>query len=543
MKMFCYQCQETAKNTGCEVIGVCGKTPELATKMDALKYVLKGLSYVANEAEKEGAELKRIDVFIMECLFKMITNANFNEEHFERVIKEGIQYRENLKKGIKFDSDLDAVNWTDTSVDEIINKGKKNGVLSTPDEDVRSAKETVLYGLMGMAAYHSHANRLGKHSEAASKFTRRALASMLEDHDLGFYVEMIDETGKFGVEVMSILDEANTTAYGEPEISKVKIGVGKRPGILVSGHDLRDIDQLLRQSVDAGIDIYTHSEMLPAHYYPLLKKYDHLYGNYGNAWHDQIESFETFNGPVLFTTNCIVPPKKFSTYNERMYITGSTGYPGWKYIEADKDGEKDFSEIIEHAKHCKPPKKIESGEIVGGFAHGQVLKLADKIVEAINSGAIKKFVVMAGCDGRFKSRTYYTDFAKALPKDTVILTAGCAKYRYNKLKLGDIDGIPRVLDAGQCNDSYSLVVTALELAKVFNCDINDLPIVYNIAWYEQKAVIVLLALLHLKVHHITVGPTIPGFLSKNVANFLIENYNLGAISTVERDIERLILNH
>ena len=539
-KMFCYQCQEAAKNTGCEIIGVCGKTPTLSTKMDAFKFVLKGLSVVANDAEKNGVDVEVADLFIMEGLFKLITNANFDESVFEEAISEGITIRENLKAGFASVYETDETTWVVNQASDIIAKGLTVGVLATVDEDIRSAREIILYGLNGIAAYHSHANRLGYTSDSVFKFTRKALESMLDD-SLGLmdYVALIDETGKISVEVMALLDNANTTKFGNPEITKVNIGVGKRPGILISGHDLQDIAELLEQSKDSGVDIYTHSEMLPAHYYPEFKKYDHLFGNYGNAWYDQTTSFETFNGPVLFTTNCLVPPKKSSTYNDRVFTTGNTGMPDWKVIKV-VDGKKDFSDIIEMAKNCEAPTEIETGTIVGGFAHNQTLELAGDIVEAVKTGALKKFVVMAGCDGRSAKRSYYTEFAKALPQDTVILTAGCAKFKYNKLNLGDIGGIPRVLDAGQCNDSYSLVVIALKLAEVFECDVNDLPIAYNIAWYEQKAVTVLLALLHLGIKNVHIGPTLPAFISENVANFLIDTFGLGTISTVEEDIKKFI---
>ena len=539
-KMFCYQCQEAAKGTGCEVVGVCGKTPMLSTKMDALKYVLKGLAIVANDAEANGVDVKVADLYIMESLFKLITNANFSEDVFENVIKEGITIRENLKAGYASVYESDETTWVVEEVSDIIAKGLTVGVLATEDEDIRSAREIIIYGLNGMAAYHSHAHKLGHTSEDVFKFTRKALASMLDD-TLGLmdYVALIDEAGKYSVEVMALLDGANTGTYGNPEITEVNIGVGNRPGILISGHDLHDIAELLEQSKDAGVDIYTHSEMLPAHYYPEFKKYDHLYGNYGNAWWDQTKTFETFNGPVVFTTNCLVPPKKSATYNDRVFTTGNTAMPEWKSVKV-VDGKKDFSEIIELAKTCAAPQEIESGKIVGGFAHNQTLALADKVVDAVNTGALKKFVVMAGCDGRSTKRSYYTEFAKALPQDTVILTAGCAKFKYNKLDLGDIGGIPRVLDAGQCNDSYSLVVIALKLAEVFGVGVNDLPIAYNIAWYEQKAVTVLLALLHLGVQNIHIGPTLPAFLSANVANFLIDTFKLGTISTVEEDIKAFI---
>ncbi|XMB85201.1 hydroxylamine reductase [Mycoplasmatota bacterium WC44] len=541
-KMFCYQCQEAAKNIGCEIIGVCGKVPTLATEMDAVKYVIKGLSVVANDAEAKGVDVKTADYFIMDSLFKLITNGNFDEADIARTALAGIQIREKLKEKFNGEYDSEALNWTAKNVEEVIEKGLTVGVHVTKDDDIRSARATILYGLMGAAAYHSHASKLGFTSEQVFKSTRKGLASMLDDSlSLMDYVDLIDETGATGVEVMALLDKANNT-FGTPEISKVNIGVGTKPGILITGHDLHDMKMLLDQSKDTGVDIYTHSEMLPSHYYPEFKKYDNLFGNYGGAWHDQREIFESFNGPVLFTSNCIVPPTKNATYNDRIYTTGNTGYPGWKHIEEKVDGTKDFSEIIKQAQKCDPPEEIESGAILGGFAHAQVINLADKVVEAVKSGAITKFVVMGGCDGRFQTRKYYTEFAKALPDSTVILTAGCAKFRYNKIQLGEIDGIPRVLDAGQCNDSYSLAVIAMKLAEVFECDINDLPIVYNIAWYEQKALIVLLSLLHLGIKNIHVGPTLPAFLSENVGNFLVDTYNLGSITTVEEDIERLILN-
>ena len=523
-KMFCYQCQEAAKNEGCTISGVCGKGPVVAINIDSLKYVVKKLGQ-ASLANKPSAELqKEVDVYIMGALFNCITNANFDTELLKKVVDQGSEI------------------YTKVS-GEVINFHTAHflgNALSTKDEDIRSARETIMYGLMGMAAYHQHAYNLGQTSEEVFEFIRRCLASLLDD-SLGLmdYVALIDETGKFGVAAMALLDGANTGTFGTPEMSKVSIGTKDKPGILISGHDLHDIKELLEQSKDSGVDIYTHSEMLPAHYYPELKKYDHLVGNYGGAWYSQKEEFETFNGPILFTTNCLVPPAKNATYNDRVYTTGSTGMPGWKVVAVKEDGTKDYSAIIEHAKKCQAPTEIETGEIVGGFAHNQVLALADTVVGAVKSGAIKKFVVMAGCDGRF-SRNYYTDFAKALPSDTIILTAGCAKYRYNKLNLGDIGGIPRVLDAGQCNDSYSLAVIALKLAEVFECGVNDLPIAYNIAWYEQKAIIVLLALLHLGVHNIHVGPTLPAFLSENVANFLVDTYKLGTISNVEDDIEKMI---
>jgi len=538
-KMFCYQCQEAAKGTGCEIVGVCGKTPQLATLMDAFKYVLKGLAITATEAREAGLATETADLFIMEGLFKLITNANFDDSRFEKDIVEGITIRENLKQGYDSLSNDDITTWAAQTTEQMITKGLVTGVLSTKDEDIRSAREIVLYGLTGMAAYHSHAHKLGKVSEEVFAFTRRALVALANDSlDLNDYVALIDETGKYCVEVMALLDGANSDAFGVKELSEVNIGVRTNPGILISGHDLHDIKQLLDQTEGTGIDVYTHSEMLPAHYYPELKKYDHLVGNYGNAWWQQKEEFTAFNGPILFTTNCIVPPAKDATYNERVFTTSNTGYKGWKHIETQEDGTKDFSEIIELAKTCDAPEQLEQGKIVGGFGHEQTLALAEPVVNAVKSGDISKFVVMAGCDGRHKGRSYYTDFAKALPQSAVILTAGCAKFKYNKLELGDIGGIPRVLDAGQCNDSYSLVVIAMKLAEVFECTINELPLIYNIAWYEQKAVTVLLALLHLGVQNVNIGPTLPAFLSKNVAEFLTSNFNLGTITTVEQDIER-----
>ncbi len=523
--MFCYQCQETAGNKGCKIKGVCGKTQVVSKNLDGIKYLIKVLATEVNNSDNKDIDVKKIDVYIMNALFKCITNANFDDEALN----------ETLVQGAKLLSKI-----SDVKIDFFADSDKGNP-LATKDEDIRSARETILYGLMGMAAYHSHAYNLGKFSDDVFAFTRKALEALANDDiDLMGYVKLIDETGKYGVEAMALLDGANTGTFGNPEISKVSIGVSKNPGILITGHDLHDIKALLEQTKDSGVDIYTHGEMLPAHYYPEFKKYSNLVGNYGGAWYQQKTDFESFNGPILFTTNCLVPPSKNCGYNDRVFMTGNTGMPGWKRIDEDENGYKDFSAVIEMAKTCEPPTEIETGEIVGGFAHNQVIALAETVVGAVKSGAIKKFVVMAGCDGRFKQRGYYTEFAEKLPKDTVILTAGCAKYRYNKLDLGDIGGIPRVLDAGQCNDSYSLAVIALKLAEVFECDINELPIAYNIAWYEQKAVIVLLALLHLGVKKIHVGPSLPAFLSENVANFLIDTFELGTISTVEEDIAKMI---
>ena len=539
-KMFCYQCQEAAKGTGCEIVGVCGKSPLLSSYMDTFKYVLKGLAIVSSEAQKEGKETATADLFIMEGLFKLITNANFDEDVFKSEIAMGIVIRENLKMGINSVENKDITTWAGDTASSYIEKASSVGVLSTNDEDIRSIREIIWTGVMGIAAYHSHAHKLGYESNDIFNFTRKALVSLADDTlALTDYIALVDETGKFGVEGMALLDNANKTTFGLPRITSVNIGTGNRPGILISGHDLHDIKELLEQSKNQGIDVYTHSEMLPAHYYPELKKYDHLYGNYGSAWYNQKQEFTSFNGPILFTTNCLVPVKEDSVYFDKVFTTGNTGFSGFKHI-AEVNGKKDFTEIIKLAKESQAPTEIEQGSIVGGFAHDQVLELADTIVENVKDGSIKKFFVMAGCDGRSSKRSYYTEFASNLPKDTIILTAGCAKFKYNKLNLGDINGIPRVLDAGQCNDSYSLAVIALKLAEVFECDINDLPIAYNIAWYEQKAVIVLLALLHLGVKNIKLGPTLPAFLSENVANFLIETFKLSTISNVEDDIKAML---
>lgn len=539
--MFCYQCQETAGNKGCTKGGVCGKSTDLANIQDLLVYVTKGLSEVTTRLRKEGKEIsKEVNHFITLNLFTTITNANFDDEIFYVRVKETIATKNELIEQLCNEEGLsDAALWSGDANEILKEKAesKEVGVLATENEDIRSLRELITYGLKGLSAYSKHANALGYDSEEIDAFMQDTLAKLLDDSltadDL---VALTLETGKFGVDGMALLDKANTTTYGNPEITKVNIGVGKNPGILVSGHDLSDLEQLLIQTEGTGVDVYTHSEMLPAHYYPRLKKYSHLVGNYGNAWWKQKEEFESFNGPILMTTNCIVPPK--DSYKDRMFTTGAAGYVGCKHIEGEAGSEKDFSEIIELAKKCQAPTEIETGEIIGGFAHEQVFALADTVVEAVKSGAIKKFVVMAGCDGRASKRNYYTDFAKALPKDTVILTAGCAKYKYNKLDLGDIGGIPRVLDAGQCNDSYSLALIALKLKEVFELtDINELPIIYNIAWYEQKAVIVLLSLLYLGVKEIHLGPTLPAFLSPNVAKVLVENFGIAGISTVEEDME------
>lgn len=538
-KMFCYQCQEAAGCTGCTQVGVCGKSPEVSGVQDLLIYVSKGISAVTTALREQGVEISRdVNHLITLNLFTTITNANFDDEMIVARIVATLDMKRELLAQVANPSVLpEAALWDSTDTNEFAAKAAIVGVLATENEDVRSLRELITYGLKGLSAYGKHANALLKDDEEVDAFLQRALAKTLDDSlSVGELVALTLETGKYGVNGMALLDAANTTAYGNPEITKVNIGVGTRPGILISGHDLRDMEMLLKQTEGTGVDIYTHSEMLPAHYYPAFKKYSHFVGNYGNAWWKQKEEFESFNGPILMTTNCIVPPK--ASYKDRLYTTGAAGFPGCKHIPGDIGQEKDFSAIIQHAKSCAAPIEIETGEIIGGFAHNQVLQLADAVVGAVKSGAIKKFVVMAGCDGRAKSRNYYTDFAAALPKDAVILTAGCAKYKYNKLDLGDIGGIPRVLDAGQCNDSYSLAVIALKLKEVFGLDdINDLPIVYNIAWYEQKAVIVLLALLHLGVKNIHLGPTLPAFLSPNVANVLVETFGIAGIGSVEDDLE------
>lgn len=544
--MFCYQCQETAGNKGCTKAGVCGKSADLANMQDLLVYVTKGISEVTTRLRAEGKEIsKEINHYITLNLFTTITNANFDDEIFYARVKETLAMKKELLNQLSDKNNLsEAATWEIGEEAPLVNnllkekaKSDKVGVLATENEDTRSLRELITYGLKGLSAYSKHANVLGYDNEEIDCFMQSALMKLLDDSlTIDELVALTLETGKFGVEGMALLDTANTKTYGNPEITKVNIGVGKNPGILVSGHDLSDLEQLLIQTEGTGVDVYTHSEMLPAHYYPHLKKYKHLVGNYGNAWWKQKEEFDSFNGPILMTTNCIVPPK--ASYKDRMFTTGAAGYAGCKHIEGESGSQKDFSEIIEMAKKCKAPTEIETGEIIGGFAHEQVFALADKVVEAVKSGAIKKFVVMAGCDGRSSKRNYYTDFAKALPKDTVILTAGCAKYKYNKLNLGDIDGIPRVLDAGQCNDSYSLALIALKLKEIFGlADINELPIIYNIAWYEQKAVIVLLSLLYLGVKEIHLGPTLPAFLSPNVAKVLIDNFGIAGISTVEEDME------
>ena len=544
--MFCYQCQETSRNTGCTVKGVCGKTADVANLQDLLVFICKGISHYTVPLRAMGVENDEVNKFITDSLFMTITNANFDRERFVKRIGKAIDLRDSMRtlylsRGGKIeDIKYDGAFWSSKNVEEMERKALEVGVLSTENEDIRSLRELTVYGLKGMAAYGEHAFNLGHEDKEIYAFMQRALVDTTNDNlSAEQLTGLVLETGEHGVKVMALLDKANTTAYGNPEITKVNIGVRNNPAILISGHDLKDMEELLKQTEGTGVDVYTHSEMLPANYYPAFKKYKHFVGNYGSSWWRQTQDFETFNGPVLFTTNCIVPPKSTSTYSDRIYTTGASGYPGFVHISDRKDGKpKDFSILIEHAKKCQPPVEIETGEIIGGFAHAQVFALADKVVEAVKSGAIRKFFVMAGCDGRMKDRNYYTEFAQALPKDTVILTAGCAKYRYNKLPLGDIGGIPRVLDASQCNDSYSLAIIALKLKEIFKANsINDLPIAYNIAWYEQKAVIVLLALLSLGVKNIHLGPTLPGFLSANVANVLVKNFGIAPIGTVDEDMK------
>ena len=547
MDMFCNQCQEAAKGIGCTVFGVCGKSPELTALMDTFIYSLIGLSSLAQEVNAQGDQTSEVDLFVTEGLFATITNANFDEEEFVKRIKKSFSLRKQLKEKLNNHHlpilSHDIVNFEAHDKQSMIAKALSVAIhSSTDDEDIRSLRELILFGLKGLAAYASHAEKLGFIDSEVFAQMHRFMASLINPQlDVATYTTLALELGTVGVSAMALLDQANTSSFGHPEMTKVNIGVRNRPGILITGHDLHDIKQLLEQTKDTGIDIYTHSEMLPAHYYPELKKYSHLVGNYGNAWHEQTKEFETFNGPIVFTTNCLVPPRKGCTYTDRVYTTGNTGHPDFKVIPMLGDGSKDFSLVIEHALKCPPPTQIEEGEIIGGFAHNQVLALADSVVSSIQEGSIKNFVVMGGCDGRHKERTYYKDFAQELPNDSVILTAGCAKYKYNKLNLGDINGIPRVLDAGQCNDSYSLVVIALKLKEALGLDdINDLPIAYNIAWYEQKAVIVLLALLSLGVKNIHLGPTLPALLSPNVINVLVEHFAIGGISTVEEDLKLLL---
>ncbi|MDX2431964.1 MAG: hydroxylamine reductase [Bacteroides sp.] len=544
--MFCFQCQEASKGTGCTVKGVCGKNDKVSNLQDLLVYTSKGVSYYANMAQGQKIETRDANHFVFNAMFATITNANFDDVKIIEMIKDGLIVRANLKRqletaGIPIPADLPKqATWIATSNSEIEAFSLSVGILNETNEDIRSLKELLIYGIKGMAAYAEHADNLGYQDAAVFEFMHRGLSSTTRtDISADELIAMNLECGKYGVEVMALLDKANTESYGNPEITKVNIGVRGNPAILISGHDLKDMEALLKQTDGSGVDVYTHSEMLPANYYPAFKKYEHFVGNYGNAWWKQKEEFRTFNGPVLFTTNCIVPPSE--DYIDRIYTTGASGFPGCKHIEGSKDGSKDFTALIEHAKKCAAPTEIESGEIIGGFAHNQVLQLADKIVDAVKTGAIRKFVVMAGCDGRMKGRDYYSEFATKMPLDTVILTAGCAKYRYNKLQLGDIGGIPRMLDAGQCNDSYSLAVIALKLKEVFELnDINELPIAYNIAWYEQKAVIVLLALLSLGIKNIHLGPTLPAFLSPNVANVLVESFGIAGIGTVDEDMKVLI---
>ncbi len=543
MNMFCFQCQEAAKGTGCTIKGVCGKTSDVANLQDTLLFVLKGISILNTQLKSVGHADERTNKVVFDGLFSTITNANFDAVAFSTRIKKTLKFRDELKSKVVdaglFLSDHESVQWTASTTEEFEAKAQEVGVLSETNEDVRSLKGLIIYGLKGLAAYAEHAYNLGFRKQEIFDFMQEALAATTRELSLEELVALTLETGKFGVDVMALLDAANTSTYGNPEMTRVNISVRNNPAILISGHDLRDMEDLLEQTKGTGVDVYTHSEMLPANYYPAFKKYDNLAGNYGNAWWKQKEEFESFNGPILFTTNCIVPPLENASYKNRIYTTGASGLPGAIHIPDRREGgRKDFSAIIEHAKKCAAPTEIETGEIIGGFAHNQVFELAEPIVEAVKTGAIKKFFVMAGCDGRMKSRDYYTQFAEQLPKNTVILTAGCAKYRYNKLPLGDINGIPRVIDAGQCNDSYSLAVIALKLKEIFGLeDVNELPIAYNIAWYEQKAVIVLLALLSLGVKNIHLGPTLPAFMSPNVVKVLVENFGIGGIQDVESDLK------
>ncbi|EGC87062.1 hydroxylamine reductase [Prevotella denticola CRIS 18C-A] len=544
-KMFCFQCQETAKGTGCTIQGVCGKKAETSRWQDLLLSVVRGVATVTDALRNAGIETdQEVGDYLVDALFATITNANFDDQAILNKVDKGVSLKRDLlslacENHVAL-PDYREVKWGGEKAD-YETEGNREGVLRTGNEDIRSLKELTVLGLKGMAAYYEHASRLHERNEEIIAFMEKALSTVTDPSaDMDTLLSTVMETGRFGVDAMALLDKANTQAYGNPELTKVNIGTGSRPGILISGHDLKDIEQLLEQTEGTGIDVYTHGEMLPAHYYPQLKKYKHLVGNYGNAWWKQKEEFETFNGPIVFTTNCIVPPSPKASYRDRVFTTNATGFPGWKHIVADESGHKDFSEVIEIAKTCKAPTAIEQGEIIGGFAHAQVFALADKVVEAVKSGAIRKFIVMSGCDGRMKSRDYYTEFASRLPKDTVILTSGCAKFKYNKLNLGDINGIPRVLDAGQCNDSYSWAVVALKLKEIFGAnDINDLPIEFNIAWYEQKAVIVLLALLHLGIKNIHIGPTLPAFVSPNVLKVLTENFGLSGITTVEEDLKNM----
>lgn len=543
--MFCFQCQEAAKGSGCVLKGVCGKESTTARYMDLLLFVVRGVAVAADVLRNNRLVVEEeVNLFVTDALFATITNANFDNESILKRVRKGLVLRDRLKaqareKGLAL-PEKDELDWNGTA-EEFDSKSATVGVLREKNEDIRSLKELLVYGLKGMAAYHEHAIRLGHSDEALHAFMQQALAETALDRlTAEEWVALVLKTGEYGVRVMALLDKANTERYGHPEVTKVNLGVRSNPGILISGHDLRDLEELLRQTEGTGVDVYTHSEMLPGHYYPAFKRYEHFVGNYGNAWWKQREEFASFNGPIVFTTNCIVPPSENAVYKDRIFTTNATGYPGCRHIQADHEGHKDFSEVIALAKTCAAPVELERGELVGGFAHHQALQLAGEIVEAVKSGAIRKFVVMAGCDGRMKSRNYYAEFAQALPQDTVILTAGCAKYKYNKLHLGSINGIPRVLDAGQCNDSYSLVVIALKLKEVFGLeDVNELPIVYNIAWYEQKAVIVLLALLSLGVKDIHLGPTLPAFLSPNVAKVLVDHFGISGITSVDEDLKKM----
>ena len=533
--MFCYQCEETLNNKGCTTAGICGKKGDVANLQDLLIHLMKGISLCNNEARKQDKNIEKADVFIMDNLFATITNANFDKQYFFDKIQQAIELRDEIKKNISLSSNHDAVIWKSENKEDILKKAEMVGILTTENEDIRSLRWLLTYGIKGMAAYAHHAYELGKKDDEIFKFIEKALISTTQDLPVDEMVKLVMKCGEMGVKTMALLDDANTSAYGNPEITDVNIGVRNNPGILISGHDLKDLEELLKQTKDSGVDVYTHGEMLPANAYPAFKKYSNLVGNYGSSWWKQKEEFERFNGPILLTSNCLVPPRE--SYKDRVYTTGVVGFEGLKHIPNRKiGGTKDFSAIIEHAKRCPPPEKIEDGEITIGFAHNATLSVADKIVEAVKTGSIKRFVVMAGCDGRRQNRQYYTDFAKALSKDTVILTAGCAKYRYNKLRLGDIGGIPRVIDAGQCNDSYSLVLIAKKLAEVFGTDINELPISFNIAWYEQKAVLVLLSLLFLGVQNIMLGPTLPAFVSPNVLKVLVDKFNIHPNSTVENDL-------
>lgn len=547
--MFCFQCQETAMNKGCTIKGVCGKTEDVANLQDLLIFLLKGISRNTVRLREAGKEYPEANSFVMESLFMTITNANFDKERFVKRIREAIALRDRLiaeadkhKLEKTICPSCDCMIWNAQSVEDMEAKAAQVGVLNTENEDIRSLRELLTYGTKGIAAYAEHARNLGYEDNDIYAFMQKALVATTEEYTADELVSLVLKCGEYGVKTMALLDKANTETYGNPEITKVNIGVRNNPAILISGHDLRDMQDLLEQTKDTGVDVYTHSEMLPAHYYPAFKKYPHFAGNYGSSWWKQNEDFETFNGPILFTTNCIVPPRPGTTFSDRVYTTGAAGFKGYPHIDDRESGKaKDFSQIIVHAKHCKAPTQIETGEIVGGFAHAQVFALADKVVDAVKSGAIRKFFVMAGCDGRMKNRNYYTEFAEKLPKDTIILTAGCAKYRYNKLPLGDIGGIPRILDAGQCNDSYSLALIAFKLKEIFELnDINELPIAYNIAWYEQKAVIVLLALLSLGIKNIHLGPTLPGFLSPNVVKVLVNNFGISGIGTVDEDMKMFL---